>query len=54
MVESRSSFRFLQEASFLGFIGSEVMREELERNEAIELRVLGLIDDTHASLSELL
>lgn len=54
MVERRGSLRFTLE-SFQGLpVLREVLRQELQGDGTLELRVLGLIDDTHAAATELL
>lgn len=51
MIEGRRGFRFVDEAFFIFFIRSEVRREKLKRDEAVQLRVLGFIYHTHAPLA---
>jgi len=42
----------LDEALFILFIGSEMRREKLQHNDAVELGVLSFLDDAHAALAE--
>jgi len=51
MIERRRSFRFVNKAFFILFIRSEMRRQKLERDEAVELGVLGLIDDAHTTFT---
>ena len=54
MVEGGGGLGFALEALQGLMIFGHVFRQELERDEAMELGVLGLIDDTHPSATELL
>jgi len=54
MFKCRCRLGFMDE-SLLGFgIASEVRREELEGDHAVEFGVLGFVDDAHAAFAELL
>lgn len=54
MIQRSGGFCFLQETGFLRIIGGKMLRQEFECYNAIELRVLGLIDHTHPALSKFL
>ena len=54
MVESGRCFRLARESVDCRRRGSDVLRRELQGDDALELRVLGLLDDAHATLAELL
>ena len=45
----------LVDESLLGFgVASEIRREEFQRDRAVELEVLGFVDNTHSATAELL
>jgi hypothetical protein len=52
IVECRGSLRFTLETLQRLMILGEGFRQELERHEAVELRVLSLVDDTHAAATK--
>ena len=54
MVESRSSFRFLDEALLDLVVEAQVRRQKLQRHRAVKLQVAGLVDHAHAPAAELL
>jgi hypothetical protein len=54
MVESGRRFRLAREPVDCRRRGLDVLRQQLEGNNALELCVLGLVDDAHAALAELL
>ena len=53
MIQRRSRTRFAAEALQRSRITRHIVRQELERDEASQARVLGLVDDTHAATAEL-
>jgi hypothetical protein len=53
-MERRRRFRFTQKARFGFRIVQQVRRQKLQCDGPLELRVLGLIDDPHTALAELL
>ena len=54
VIERGCGARLMDEAFLRGGIAGELRREELERHGAAERRVLGLVDDPHPALAELL
>src|SRR5579864_9835183 len=54
VIEGRSGARFALKTLESLCVGGDVLGKELEGNEASQLDVLGLIDDTHASAAEFL
>ncbi len=53
MIQRRSGFCFLEEPRLFRFVGSKMMGEKLHRNEPIQFRILSLVNDTHAPLTQL-
>jgi hypothetical protein len=54
MVQRRSSLGFMDESLFGVGIAGEVWREGFERYGAVELEVLGFVDNTHSCAAQLL
>jgi hypothetical protein len=54
MVESRGGKSFTSEAFKRLRVMGDIFRQELQRDETTKLGVLGFVDDTHASTTELL
>ncbi len=52
MVESRSSLGLVDEPLYRCWITSEVRREKLECDDAVEFGVLGFVDNAHAASAE--
>ena len=53
MIESGGGLGFAKETGFGLVVAKQVRRQELQRDGALEARVLGLVDDAHAALAEL-
>ncbi len=53
MIQSSSCLRFVDEALLFVLTGAEMLGQKFE-GEAVEFGVLGLVDDTHAALPDLL
>ena len=54
MVKGAGGLGFLDEAALAVGVGDAVGGEDLEGDQAVEPRVAGLVDDTHAALAQLL
>jgi hypothetical protein len=54
VVQGCGGFRFAQEALLGFFVVEQMFCQELQRDRALQLCVLGLVDDAHAALAELL
>lgn len=54
MIEGRSSFGFLHETPAPLRVGHTIRRENLQSDEAVQVGVAGLVDDTHSALAEFL
>ena len=52
VLECRYRAGFVEEALPCGVIPCELGRKKLERNDALELDVLGLVNDTHATATQ--
>jgi hypothetical protein len=53
MVQRRRSLRFDFEALALIIAGGNLSRQEFDRDVALELRILGFVNDAHAAFAEL-
>ena len=53
MIQSRSSFRFLNEALQSLLVRSYSLRKNLDRHRSIEFRIKGEVDLTHAAGADL-
>jgi len=53
MIEGRGGFGFVDEALLFLLGMAEMWREKFEGDEAVELQVLGFVDDAHATAAEL-
>ena len=54
MIQRRGSFGFTLEAAQGLRVFGDLVRKELERDKATELHILGLVDHTHPSATQLL
>ena len=54
MVQRARGLRLGEKPGPRAGVAGELRREELQRDRAQEPRILGLVDDSHASLTELL
>jgi hypothetical protein len=54
MIQRGGSTGFLEESRLFIRCGAEMMGEEFERNIAVQLRAMGLIDDAHATFAKFL
>jgi len=52
VVECRRRLRLLQEPLLRRFVAGQVRREELDRHLALQARVVGRVDDPHATVAE--
>ena len=53
MVQGRGGLRFTLESRESLRIAGDILRQKFQRDEALEARVFGLVNDTHASAAEL-
>ncbi len=53
VVQRRSRPCLLEKAGLLSIVGSQMMRKEFQRDDPVELRILGFVDHAHAALAEL-
>ena len=54
MVQCRSRFSFLQKSWALRLVHREMLRQELQVDDAVEPGVVSFVDDAHSTLAELL
>jgi hypothetical protein len=53
VVQRARCFGFLHEASVARRIGNKCTQQDLDGDQSVEARIMGLVDHTHAALAEL-